>query len=229
MSLSDLGSTMQPSFKKQFAVFWIGACCAFFSPASHAQEEQSPELQETLRATSKLAVDDKNTGTKTEQKTEAEIREQYEKSMTYMLRRAKLVRTLAAQHILYLGENAGEPELKMLEDATQVVAFDLVCSDDTFDPNVLDQLATESSYLIAAQTPASPIAATLSDIAAGQTVQERMNLLGDISTTVFMFQVGRRRGLFDSLMTDFGKTKFCDGLRGNIRESYTALTNGGSR
>lgn len=211
---------MQRIFKKQFAVASLMAFLTFGFTASHAQDEQSPELQETLRATSQLRVEDKNI----DAKSEAEIREQYEKSMTYMLRRAKLVRTLAAQHILYLGENVADPELKMLEDATQVVAFDLVCSDDTFDPNVLDQLATESSYLIAAQTPRSPIAATLSDIAAEQTVQERMNLLGDISTTVFMFQVGRRRGLFDSLMTDFGKTKFCDGLRGNIRESYASLT-----
>ncbi len=53
-----------------------------------------------------------------------------------------------------------------------------------------------------------------------------MNLLGDVATTVFMFNVGRRRGLFDSLMTDFGKMKFCDGLRGNMRERYTTLTSG---
>ncbi len=152
------------------------------------------------------------------------MRAQYEQSMTYMLRRAKLLRTLAAQHILYLGENAELPELHLVEEASQVVAFDLVCSDETFDPVALDRMATESNYRIAVQAAQSPIADTLSEIGREQSIQERMNLLGDISTTVFMFQVGRRRGLFDSLMTDFGKTKFCNGLRPNMRDRYNALT-----
>jgi len=226
MYLSVLGSIMMHILKKGSTFLCLAAFMSLTAtPFAAAQQEQSPELQETLRKTSKLPVADQQTGPKTE----AELREQYEKSMTYMLRRAKLVRTLAAQHILYLGENADAPDLKMLEDATQVVAFDLVCSDDTFDPQVLDQLATESSYRIAAQAAKSPIAQMLGDIGRQQSIEERMNLLGDVSTTVFMFQVGRRRGLFDSLTTDFGKDKFCDGLRGNIRESYTALTSGSDK
>ena len=184
-----------------------------------------PEVQEILKRAEK-SPGRKREAPKTP-KTEAEMRAQYEKSMTYMLQRAKLVRTLAAQHVVYLAENADAPELHLVEEASQVVAFDLVCSDDTFEPAVLDQLATESNYRIAVQAAKSPIAKTLSDIGRQQSITERMNLLGDISTTVFMFNVGRRRGLFDSLMTDFGKVKFCDGLRGNMRDRYNTLTSGG--
>ena len=221
MYLSSVGSTVKKLLQRYAAFSCFIACLSLTGlPSAAAQQQQSPELQETLRKTSKIPTGDE----KPEPKSEAELREQYEKSMTYMLRRAKLVRTLSAQHILYLGENAEMPDLKMVEDATQVVAFDLVCSDDTFDPLMLDQLSTESSYRIAAQAAKSPIAQMLGDIGRQQSIEERMNLLGDISTTVFMFQVGRRRGLFDSLMTDFGKEKFCNGLRPNIRESYNSLT-----
>ena len=202
---------------------------AYATNATNAAEQQQPAgpamseiIQKSDQQTDKPS--DKPSG----QQTEAELRAQYEKSMTYMLQRAKLVRGLAAQHIVFLGENADAPELHLVEEASQVVAFDLVCSDDTFDPEVLDQLATESNYRIAVQVAKSPIAGTLSDIGRQQSIQERMNLLGDISTTVFLFQVGRRRGLFDSMLTDFGKVRFCNGLRGNMRERYNALASGGN-
>ncbi len=189
-------------------------------------EPLPPEVQEILKRTEQKP-DQQPAQKPTPPKTEAELRAQYEKSMTYMLQRAKLVRTLAAQHVVFLAENADAPELHLVEEASQVVAFDLVCSDDTFEPKVLDQLATESNYRIAVQAAKSPIAGTLNDIGRQQSITERMNLLGDVATTVFMFNVGRRRGLFDSLMTDFGKVKFCDGLRGNMRERYNTLTSGG--
>ena len=216
---------MQHFLKRYFAFSCFFVCFSLAGvPFAAAQEQQSPELQETLRATSQIPKISQNAGKNNGQKTEAEMRQQYEQSMTYMLKRAKLMRTLAAQHIVYLGENAEEPELHLVEEASQVVAFDLVCSDDTFDPALLDQMATESNYRIAIQAANSPIAETLTDIGREQSIQERMNLLGDVATTVFMFQVGRRRGLFDSLMTYFGKTKFCDGLRPNMRERYVTLT-----
>lgn len=158
--------------------------------------------------------------------TEEEVREQFTRSMTYMLRRAKLTRTLAAEHLLYLSSNGEIPEMHLVEEASQVIAFDLVCSDAILKPDMLDEIATSSSYRIAAQVGTSPIAPKLADLAREQTVQERMDLLGDVSTTVFMFQVGRRRGLFDSLITDFGEQRFCDGMRANMRERYYLLTDG---
>lgn len=157
------------------------------------------------------------------QLTDQERREQYARSMSYMLRRAKLVRTLAAEHLVYIGENAAKPDLHLVEEASQVIAYDLVCSNGNFEPAALDQMATESTYRIAVEVSNSPIVGTLSDIGQQQSIQERMNLLGDVSSTVFMFQVGRRRGLFDSLITDFGKEGFCTGMLTNMRQRYESI------
>ncbi len=158
-----------------------------------------------------------------QQMTEEEIREQYAKSMNFMLRRAKLVRTLAAEHLVYIAENATDPELHIVEEASQVVAYDLVCENGQFDPVALDQMTTESTYRIAISAGKSPIAGTLTELGQRQTIPERMSLLGDLASTVFMFQVGRRRGLFDSLITDFGMDKFCSGMRTNMRQRYDSL------
>ena len=155
--------------------------------------------------------------------TEEEIREQYAKSMNFMLRRAKLVRTLAAEHLVYIAQNAADPELHIVEEASQVVAYDLVCENGQFDPIALDQMTTESTYRIAIAAGQSPIAATLTELGQRQTIPERMSLLGDLASTVFMFQVGRRRGLFDSLITDFGMDKFCTGMRANMRARYDSI------
>ena len=155
--------------------------------------------------------------------TEDEIREQYAKSMNFMLRRAKLVRTLAAEHLVYIAENASDPELHIVEEASQVVAYDLVCENGQFDPVALDQMTTESTYRIAIVAGQSPVAATLTELGQRQTIPERMSLLGDLASTVFMFQVGRRRGLFDSLITDFGMDKFCTGMRANMRARYDSI------
>ena len=173
---------------------------------------------------SAAAAQDAETITPTEpQLTEQQRREQYARSMSYMLRRAKLVRTLAAEHLVYIGENAAKPDLHLVEEASQVIAYDLVCANGNFEPAALDQMATESTYRIAVEVSNSPIVGTLSEIGQQQSVQERMNLLGDVSSTVFMFQVGRRRGLFDSLITDFGKEGFCTGMLTNMRQSYESI------
>lgn len=158
-----------------------------------------------------------------QQMTEEQIREQYAKSMNFMLRRAKLVRTLAAEHLVFIAENAADPELHIVEEASQVVAYDLVCENGQFDPVALDQMTTESTYRIAIAAGKSPIAGTLTELGQRQTIPERMSLLGDLASTVFMFQVGRRRGLFDSLITDFGMDKFCSGMRTNMRQRYDSL------
>lgn len=155
--------------------------------------------------------------------TEEEVREQYAKSMNFMLRRAKLVRTLAAEHLVYIAENASQPEFHIVEEASQVVAYDLVCDNGQFDPAALDQMTTESTYRIAIAAGKSPIAETLTELGQRQTIPERMSLLGDMASTVFMFQVGRRRGLFDSLITDFGMSKFCSGMRANMRQRYDSI------
>lgn len=155
--------------------------------------------------------------------TEEETRERFTQSMSYMLRRAKLVRTLAAEHMVHINENGEKPELHLVEEASQVVAYDLVCANGDFDPVVLDQMATDSTYRIALEAGNSPIAKPLADIGQRQSIQARMDLLGDVSSSVFLFQVGRRRGLFDSLITDFGEENFCSGMRSNMRDRYEAL------
>lgn len=194
------------------------ACCVRVT----AQEAQDPQEVQGLRETQEEIV--KTIPEAVPRMTEQEIREQYAKSMTYMLRRAKLVRSLAAEHILYLGENADKPELHLVEEASQVIAFDLVCDTGAQQPEMLDQLATESTYRIAVQAGQSPIAKTLAELGQQQPVEARMELLGDIASTVFLFQVGRRRGLFDSLITDFGKEKFCTGMQANMQERFQSLT-----
>lgn len=153
-----------------------------------------------------------------------ERQEQYVRSMNYMLKRAKLTRGLAAQHMQFVTQNATDTDARKIEDASQVVAYDFVCPDETMQPAKLDQIATEASYRIAVMAGQSPIAKSLQELAQQQTIGERMELLGDITTTTFMFMVGRRRGLFDSLITDFGEEKFCEGMQHNMRGLFTGLT-----
>lgn len=195
---------------------FLAACAAALLFGAATIPTQAQSGQETVVPTAPQA----NAAPMTDQ----EMREQYAKSMTYMLRRAKLVRTLTAQHMVYITENGDKPNLHLVEEASQVVAFDLVCDGNDFDPAALDQVATESTYRIAVEAGQSPIAATLREIGSTQPVQARMDLLGDISSSVFLFQVGRRRGLFDSLITDFGREKFCTGMRTNMRERYNSIT-----
>ncbi len=194
----------------------LGACAAALLLVTGTGATQAQPEQETVVPTTPAP----NATPMTDQ----EMRDQYAKSMTYMLRRAKLVRTLAAQHMVYINENAAKPSLHLVEEASQVVAYDLVCDGNNFDPAALDQMATESTYRIAVEAGQSPIAAPLREIGSTQPIQARMDLLGDVSSSVFLFQVGRRRGLFDSLITDFGLEKFCNGMRANMRERYDSIT-----
>ncbi len=193
---------------------------------AQAQETEPQPAPETAPETAQEPPQETVTPTTSKPMTQEEARAQYARSMTYMLRRAKLVRTLAAEHLVHVAENAAKPDLHLVEEASQVVAYDLVCANGDFDPAALDQMATESTYRIAIEAGESPIAKTLTDLGREQSIQQRMDLLGDVSSTVFLFQVGRRRGLFDSLITDFGKEDFCSGMRTNMRQRYDSLTDG---
>lgn len=155
---------------------------------------------------------------------EDQLRARYEQSMSYMLRRADLARALAAELLVHMDKNAAAPEIHLIEEASQVLAFDVVCSDDVINANGLQHIATASTYKIAVVAGRSPIVAKLSEISQQQPIRDRMNLLADISTIVFMHNIGRRRGLFDSLITDFGTESFCNGMRDNMRDRFNTLT-----
>ncbi|MFC3053597.1 hypothetical protein [Kordiimonas pumila] len=148
------------------------------------------------------------------------------KSIEHMLKRAQLTRTLAAEHLIYIKENRDTAIIRLIEDATQVMAFNLICEDEKIEARELNQIAADVSFKVAMMAGNSSISEQLARIASQQTVNERMELIGDISTTVLMFEVGRRRGLFDALMTDFGKPRFCSGMEGDMRTRYNALVTG---
>jgi len=157
---------------------------------------------------------------------EADRQQQIMKSMEYMLRRAQLTRTLAAEHLQYIKKNRDKAEVRLMEDASQVMAFDLICEDEKMDGRALNQIAADTSFKIAMMAGRSTIGARLTKLAAKQTIEERMELIGDIATTVLMFEVGRRRGLFDALLTDFGKKRFCAGMQTDMRTRYNEIIAG---
>jgi len=154
---------------------------------------------------------------------EEERQAQIMRSMQMMLERAQLTRTLAAQHLEFIKNNRDQTEIRLIEDAAQVMAFDLICDDDKMNPADLNQIAADTSFRIAMMAGTSSISTTLTRLAQKQSVQERMELIGDISTTVLMFEVGRRRGLFDALLTDFGKKRFCAGMQTDMRNRYNEI------
>jgi len=149
--------------------------------------------------------------------------QQIARSMNYMLRRAELTRTLAAQHLKYIMSNRENSKIRLIEDASQVMAFDQICADDQIDSQSLNQIAADITFRIAMLAGKSPIAPRLTELARKQTVEERMALIGDISTTVLMFEIGRRRGLFDALLTDFGQKRFCTGMRTDMRTRFNEM------
>jgi len=157
------------------------------------------------------------------QERSAEEQEQILKSMEYMLRRAQLTRTLAAEHLRYIKDNRDKAEIRLIEDASQVMAFDLICDDEKMDGRELNQIAADTSFKIAMMAGNSTIAPRLARHAQKQTIEQRMELIGDISTTVLMYEVGRRRGLFDALLTDFGKKRFCAGMQTDMRTRYNEI------
>lgn len=145
------------------------------------------------------------------------------KSMEYMLRRAELTRTLAAEHLLYIKNDRNKEDTRILEDASQVMAFDLICDDETIESRALNQIAADTSFKIAMMAGKSTIGPRLTRLASKQSVDERMALIGDIATTVLMYEIGRRRGLFDALLTDFGKKRFCAGMQTDMRTRYKEM------
>jgi hypothetical protein len=151
---------------------------------------------------------------------EAAREQQFLKSMQYMLRRAQLTRTLAAEHLIYIKSQPDRDENRVIDDASQVMAFQLICDDETIDTAALNQIAADVSFKVAMMSGKSTIGQKLARIAKKQTVEDRMELIGDISTTVLMYEVGRRRGLFDALLTDFGKKRFCSGMQTDMRTRY---------
>jgi len=155
---------------------------------------------------------------------DTELRDQQVmKSMGYMLRRAQLTRTLASEHLDYIKKNRDRDEMRALEDASQVMAFNLICEDEEMDAKALNQIAADTSFKIAMMAGTSSIGRQLTNIARKQTVEERMELIGDISTTVLMYEIGRRRGLFDALLTDFGQKRFCAGMQTDMRTRYKEI------
>lgn len=149
--------------------------------------------------------------------------EHVQRSIQYMLERAQLTRTLATEHLKYLKDNRTSPDIRLMEDASQVMAFDLVCTDEKIEKKTLNHIAAETSFKIAMLAGESTISERLARITDRQTVPARMELVGDIATTVLMFEVGRRRGLFDALVTDFGAKRFCSGMRADMRTRYNDL------
>jgi len=149
-----------------------------------------------------------------------------QQSVNHMLRRAQLTRALAAEHLIYIKSNRDEAEVRIIEDATQVMAFNLICEDEKITPKVLNQIATDTSFKIAMMAGRSTISEKLAKIAARQSIEDRMELIGDVATTVLMFEIGRRRGLFDALLTDFGQKRFCKGIQADMRTRYNGLANG---
>ncbi|MEX0297427.1 MAG: hypothetical protein AB3N28_00035, partial [Kordiimonas sp.] len=146
-----------------------------------------------------------------------------QRSIQYMLERAQLTRTFAEEHLSFLKENRTSPEIRQMEDASQVMAFNRVCSDEKIDKKTINHIAADTSFRIAMLAGESTISERLARITASQTVNKRMELVGDIATTVLMFEVGRRQGLFEALVNDFGVKRFCTGMQDDMRTRYNDL------
>ncbi|WP_417460295.1 hypothetical protein [Kordiimonas sp.] len=147
-------------------------------------------------------------------------------SMRFMLQRAELVRMLAAEHLQFLNENRNQSAFHLLEEASQVMAYNLICADDTMDVRMLNNIAAQSTLQVATLINKSPINDKITEIMGQLGERDRLILMGDISSTVVMFKIGRRRGLFDALLTDFGAKRFCAGMGNDMRRRYNGLVAG---
>ena len=147
-------------------------------------------------------------------------------SMRFMLQRAELVRMLAAEHLQFLNENRNQSAFHLLEEASQVMAYNLICADDTMDVRMLNNIAAQSTLQVATLINKSPINDKITEIMGQLGERDRLILMGDISSTVVMFKIGRRRGLFDALLTDFGAKRFCAGTGNDMRRRYNGLVAG---
>jgi len=203
---------MKPNFLKSTMLIVALSTSALLAVSAHAQEASVPQA---------------NTQDETQssnREPSAAEREQILKSMDYMLRRAQMTRSLATAHLEYIKETRGKEELQLLEDASQVMAFHQICEDQEMDKKQLNQIAADSSFKIAMMAGNSTIGPRLARLAQKQSVDERMELIGDVATTVLMYEIGRRRGLFDALLTDFGKQRFCAGMQADMRTRYQAMS-----
>lgn len=145
------------------------------------------------------------------------------KSMGQMLKRAELIRMLAAIHLNHINSEDDKTDVRLMDDATQVLAYNLVCEDETFEIRMLNKIAAETTLKIAMKVDGSPVEAAMADALGNLTPQERLTLVADVSSTVLMFKIGRRRGLFDALLTDFGNQRFCKGLGAAMRDRYHSM------
>ncbi|TNE66408.1 MAG: hypothetical protein EP335_03845 [Alphaproteobacteria bacterium] len=144
-------------------------------------------------------------------------------AMRLMLGRAQAVRALAAEHLVYMDSKRDTPEVHLMEEAAQVMAYSLICEDKAMDPKTLNDIANETTLKIALLLQQSPAGQKLLEANAGRPDEERLAMIGDIASAALMFKIGRRRGLFDALMTDFGQARFCSGLGGDMRTRYNGL------
>ncbi|WP_286828072.1 MULTISPECIES: hypothetical protein [Kordiimonas] len=158
-----------------------------------------------------------------EENSQPSQQDQTVRSIQYLLKRAELVRMLSAQHLIYIDDNRDKDELHLMDDAAQVMAFSLVCQDPSFDPATLNKIAAESTLQIALKVEGSPIEEAITDAMGELQGKDRITLIADVSSNVLMFKIGRRRGLFDALLTDFGTARFCKGMGSNMRARYQGL------
>lgn len=145
-------------------------------------------------------------------------------SMQFMLARAELVRLLAAKHLNYLDSQNATAEARLVEDGSEVMAFSLICEDETFEPAMLNRIAAEATLKIALMVETSPVKESITEIMGNLAPEERMTLVADMSSMVLMFRIGRKRGLFDALLTDFGTRRFCTGMKSGITKRYNDLS-----
>ncbi|NVJ97852.1 MAG: hypothetical protein HWE25_06855 [Alphaproteobacteria bacterium] len=145
------------------------------------------------------------------------------KSMQHVLKRAEVVRLLAAEHLNYLEGEGATADVRMMEDGAEVMAFSLICDSAGLDPKMLNRIAAEATMKIALKVETSPIKDRMTQIMGDMRPEDRLNLVADVSSTALMFKIGRRRGLFDALLTDFGTGRFCRGMGGAIKKRYNDL------
>ena len=152
-----------------------------------------------------------------------EDRERAMEGMSFMLRRAEFVRLLAAEHLGYLNANRDKAAFFTLEEASQVMAYNLICEDDSMDPRQLNNIAAQTTLQVSLLMESSPAGKTMAEAIKGMNPADRLELVADVSTAVLMFKIGRRRGLFDALLTDFGNKRFCGGMGADMRRRYNGL------
>jgi hypothetical protein len=158
-----------------------------------------------------------------QQEPSEEEKERALEGMGFMLQRAEFVRLLAAEHLGYLNANRDKAAFFTLEEASQVMAYNLICEDEAMEPRQLNTIAAQTTLQVSLLMDASPAGKTMAEAMERMNPAERLSLVADVSTAVLMFKIGRRRGLFDALLTDFGNKRFCSGMGADMRRRYNGL------